>query len=282
MSTLEVLLKDIGNLNPIPAIVNQILTCTEDPNSSMNDVADIIVFDPIITANVLRMVNSAYFGLSRQIDSIHDAVNMLGMNNIVDMVLLKSSAKTLSNSQKGYGLNEGDLWKQAVSSALIAKEIAKNKAIRNTHLVFTAALLKDIGKIILDRYISDSSQKINDLVQNQGFSFREAEKKVIGIDHAELGGIVAKMWDFTPKMINIISNHHMGKENHDYTKETQIVYLADNVCMMMGIGVGSDGLAYRFYADVLENLDISETDLQIIIAGFAEKMQKVDDLLSLV
>ncbi len=282
MSAIKELIKDIDNLQPIPAIVNQIISCIEDPKSSTNDVADIIVFDPMITANVLRTVNSAFFGPPSQIESIHDAVNLLGLDSIVDIVLLKSSVKALSTSQTGYGLHEGELWKQAVSSALVAREIAISKKLKTTQLVFTAALLKDIGKVILDRFVSDSFEKIINLVQNKKYSFREAENKVIGIDHAKLGGIVAKMWDFTPKMINIISNHHMGKKDENYNIETNIVYVADTVCMMMGIGVGEDGLAYRFHADALKKLDITDMDLQIIIAGFADQMKKVEDLISVV
>ena len=146
-------------------------------------------------------------------------------------------------------------------------------------MIFTAALLKDIGKVILDRFISDSYEKINDLVINKGCSFREAEKKVIGIDHAELGGIIAKMWDFSPKMVFMIRNHHMNNDKAKDDLETQILYVADNVCMMMGIGGGSDGLAYRFHKDVLKKLGVSPIDLQSIIASFGEEMQKVEDLI---
>ena len=279
MSAINDMLKEIKMLKPMPQVATQIIKIAEDPKSSMADAADLIMYDPALTANILKLCNSAYFGLSRKVDSVKDAISLLGMDKVVDLVLLKGSAANLKKGSEGYGLHEGDLWRHAVSSALIAKELAIKKNSENKQLIFTAALLKDIGKLILDRYVNDSFIKINDLVQNKKYSFNEAEKKVIGINHAELGGIVAKTWDFSPKMVSMITHHHMADDSVRDDEDISIIYLADTVCMMMGIGVGSDGLAYRFHKDVLENMGISPLELQTIIAGFGSNMQKVEDLI---
>ena len=280
MSAIQELIKEIKNLTPIPQIANQIMDTVENPNASLSDVADIILYDPMTTANVLRSCNSAYFGLPRKVDSIHDAVSLMGLEQVLDIVLLRSGAANLKKKQEGYGLDEGDLWRYSVSSALIARELAQRKNLENAQLVFTAALLKDIGKVILNRFVGDSFSKINDLVQNEGLSFKEAEKKVIGADHAELGGLVASNWKFSPKMVYIIQNHHLSDDRARTDLETCLVYLSDIICMMMGIGVGFDGLAYRFYDDVIKDLGFTEKDLQEIIAGFGENLAEVEELIS--
>jgi putative nucleotidyltransferase with HDIG domain len=280
MSAIDGLIKEIKSLKPIPQITHQIMAIVEDPKASLSDVADIIMYDPIITANLLRTCNSAYFNLPRQIDSIHDAVTLLGIEQIVDMILLKSGAGNLRKGQNGYGLNEGDLWRYSVSSALISREIAHRKGVKNKQLIFTAALLKDIGKVILDRFVADSFQKIQTLVQEKGFSFMEAEKKIIGVDHAELGGLVASNWNFSENMVNIIRNHHLADPEGRDDTACCIVYLSDILCMMMGIGVGSDGLAYRFHDDVIKSLGFTEKELLEIIANFGDDMAKVEDLIN--
>ncbi|MFH0726400.1 MAG: HDOD domain-containing protein [Pseudomonadota bacterium] len=280
MTAIQELIKEIKSLKPIPQITNQIMEIVEDPNASLSDVADIILYDPIITANLLRTVNSAYFALPRRVDSVHEAVTLLGLEQIIDVVLLKSGAENLKKGQEGYGLNEGDLWRYSVSSALIAREIAQRKGSKNKQLIFTAALLKDIGKVILDRFVAGSFEKIQILVQEKGFSFMEAEKKVIGVDHAELGGLVATNWNFSEKMVNIIRNHHLGDEAARQDMDCCIVYLSDILCMMMGIGVGSDGLAYRFHDDVVKSLGFTEKELLEIIANFGENMSKVENLIN--
>ena len=251
MSQVQKLIDAIAELKPMPRVASQIMTLAEDPNASMASVAELVMFDPSITATVLKICNSAYFGLPRRVDSVHDAINLLGLDKIMDIVLLKSSAANLTRSQNGYGLHEGELWKQAVASALIAKAVADKKGSACKHLVFTAALLKDIGKVILDRFVAGAIQKINHLVIHSGCSFREAEKKVIGVDHAELSGLVARKWQFSEKLVYIIANHHLAEPAAREDEATAIVYLADTVCMMMGIGGGVDGLAYRFYNKVL-------------------------------
>lgn len=281
MSDIKLIIKKIKELEPIPQVAHKIMSIAKDPDSGMSDLSEIIAYDAAVTSNLLKVVNSAYFGLSGKIDSVHQAVVYLGMSQVIDIVLMAASAKNLNAAQKGYGLNEGDLWKYSVSSALIARELAEKKEAQETHLIFTAALLKDIGKVILSRYVEDSFEKISVLVAEQGFSFREAEKEVIGIDHAELGAMVAETWNFSPKMVEIIRNHHQPQESTISEFESSIVCMADTLCMMMGIGVGSDGLAYRFHQEVADRLELTERDFQEIIAGFGEKIHQVESLVSI-
>jgi len=280
MSAIRELIKEINNLRPIAQIANQIMFIAENPNASLSDVADIIVYDPMTTANILRTCNSAYFGLSRKVESVHEAVALIGLERIVDLVLMKSGSENLKKEQTGYGLREGDLWRYSVASALIARDLSEKKRLASSHMVFTAALLKDIGKVILNRFVDNAFSKIHGLVQEKSCSFREAEKKVIGVDHSELGGLVASNWKFSPKMVYIIQNHHLSDKQAREDLETCIVYLSDIICMMMGIGGGADGLAYRFHDEVVKKLEFSERDFQETIANFSENMAKVEDLIA--
>ncbi len=282
MTTLQILMKEIKSLKPIPAVVNQLLTVVDHPDSSMEDISNVIQYDPAITASVLKTCNSIFFGLKYPAESIKDAVNMLGTDQVIELVLLKSGAKALAGSQKGYGLERGDMWRYSVSSAIIAKQVAVKLSLKNKNTIFTSALIKDIGKIILETHVYDSFQKIKDLVEKKNFSFREAEKKIIGIDHAELGAMIAKMWKFSPKMIKLIRHHHLSDETMIKDKEIAAVYLSDCICMMMGVGVGSDGLSYWFKARVMEELGLSADDVTLIIAEFGMNMQSVEELLHIV
>ena len=282
MSTIQELVKEIKNLKPIPAVIHQILEVVDKPDSSLTEVANIIQYDPAVTASVLRTCNSAYFGLKHPAESIKDAVSLLGIDQVVQIVLMKSGVKILSGKQEGYGLHEGAMWKYSVSSALVAKQIAVKLSLKNKNTIFTAALLKDIGKTVLDRFVLDSFEKISALVVDQGLSFREAEKKIIGVDHTELGAMIAKMWKFSPRMVKIIRNHHLSDISMVRDKEIATVYLADCICMMIGIGVGSDGLAYRFNEQAMKALGMDADDISRVIARFAVNMQEVEDLLKVV
>jgi putative nucleotidyltransferase with HDIG domain len=282
MSSLQYLLAEIQNLKPIPAVTHQLLAVVDNPGSSMEDMANVIQYDPVMTANVLRTCNSAYFGLKHPAESIKDAVNMLGTDQVIELVLLKSGAAHFSGSQEGYGLEEGEMWRYSVSSAVIAKQMAAKLGLANKNTIFTAALVKDIGKIILEKYVARVRHKILDLVEKENLSFREAEKKVLGIDHAELGAMIAKTWKFSPKMVKIIRHHHLSDETMIKDKEVAVVYLADCICMMIGVGVGSDGLAYRFRDQTLRELGFGADDLALIIADYGANMQEIENLLNIV
>jgi putative nucleotidyltransferase with HDIG domain len=280
MSDIAKILEEIDSLRPIPQVAHKIMTTAENPASSAADLAELIYYDQAMTANVLRICNSPYFGLSRTIDSIQQAVTFMGMNQIVDLVLLKLGSDNLKGDQEGYDLRDGELWKYSASSALIAKELAKKKGLKDVHLVFTAALLKDIGKVVLSRYVKECFDEIEKQVTEQRISFREAEKAVLGIDHAELGAMISEKWNFSAKMEEIIRNHHMDSNSTNTDLETAIVYIADTLSMMMGIGVGSDGLAYKFQRSVVEELGFTEKDLQNTIASFGEKFEEFEEMVN--
>jgi len=268
MTSLQVVIKEIKNLKPIPAVVTSLLEIVDDPNASLKDITNIIQYDPAITADVLRTANSAYFGLKHPAETIQEAAMMLGTNHLVDLVMLKVGAQATKGTQKGYDLHEGALWKYSVSSALIAKQVADQLDLPNKNSIFTASLLKDIGKTILDKFVQNAFEKIYNLVINENLSFMEAEKQIIGVNHAELGGMIAKMWKFSPKMVRIIRNHHLTSETMVRDKDIAVVYLSDCICMMMGMGVGADGLAYRFHQQAMDYIGISAEDTLKIIADF--------------
>jgi putative nucleotidyltransferase with HDIG domain len=282
MSSLQEILDRIDQLTPIPPVAHRIMALAEDPDSSLSEIADLTVNDPAITANLLKTCNSAYFGLNRKVDSVQEAIALIGLDHVVQLVLLSSVSKNLKKGCEGYGLGEGELWRHAVLSAHVANELAvRYGATKTKHLVFTAALLKDIGKLILGRFFAFAFEQINILVHAKGLSFNDAEKKIIGMNHEELGTRVGEKWRFSEKLIYIIGHHHLSDESARRDLETTLVYLADIICMMMGVCTGADGLSYRFYSGVLKRLDLSEKDLQGIIAETSESQQRIEHLLSL-
>jgi putative nucleotidyltransferase with HDIG domain len=280
MYEIDRIISQIDYLTPVAGTTQKILSIAEDPDSKISDLVDLIIYDQAMTANILKICNSAYFGLPKRINSLEQAISYLGKNQVSELVFMKSMVQNLRKGQKGYSLCEGELWKYSISSAIIAKELAKEFSIEDSSLIFTAALIKDIGKVILDKYVENSFKHIIGDVLKNGCTFIEAEKKIIGIDHAELGGLVAEKWNFSDKMVHIIRYHHLSEQRAAEDIETYIVYMADILCMMMGMGVGSDGLAYKFYKDVAEKLNLSENTLMDVMLGFMVNFKQVEDLAS--
>jgi HD-like signal output (HDOD) protein len=207
---------------------------------------------------------------------------LVGLDQIVQLILGSSLSTNFKKELVGYGLGERELWRHAVSSAHIAGTLADRfGASQSKHLIYTAALVKDIGKLILGRFVAFSYEQINILVHSQGHSFNDAEQEIIGMNHEQLGELVAKKWHFSKKLTYIIRHHHLSDEAARQDLETALVYLADIICMMMGVCTGGDGLCYRFYSSVLKQLNLSEQDLQGIIAEAGKNQQQVEVLLNL-
>lgn len=269
MDIVTKIVKKIDALQPTSNVVNRIMEFTEDLDGSLSDLADIVQYDQSLTANLLRMCNSAYYGFPVPVDSVDQAVTLLGMNKTVELALIGSFGQSMAKAHKGYGLTKGELWESSVASALLSKSfVEKRYPAIDKFLIYTASLIKDIGKIVIDGYVAKTMVKIMHLVNKKNYSFDEAETEVLGINHAELGGLIAEKWHFNPKMVFLIRNHHLSMPNAREDLEASIIHVVDIVSRMMNVGIGVDGLAYRVYDEIFSHLVLSESDVKELAIKF--------------
>ena len=279
MNDMEAIVEGITRLTPIPRSLQQIMELAKDPDVDMDRLTEAVSQDPVLIANLLKDANSAYYGRSRKFETVNQAVVFLGTAEVFNLVLISGCRDTLAAAQEGYDLSTGELWRYSLSSALLAKAVAVKTNLADKQLVFTASMVKDIGKLVLSQYVSEKYEEIRGLVDANGYSFREAEKAVLGIDHAELGAMVAQHWRFSPKMVDIIRHHHQPLQCEAAPFEAGAVYMGDLLCMMLGVGVGADGLSYRFEQQVIELLGLSDTDIQMLLVEFEMQKDRTEGLL---
>jgi HD-like signal output (HDOD) protein len=278
MTDINKILKQVKELQPIPTMVHKVLAFTAEPDGSIAELVHLVEHDPAITANLLRICNSAHMGLAVKIDSIQQAVAMLGLQQVVELVLAQNLSSSLTKAQQGYQMEKGDLWKQSVAAAMVARTLAERRDIMALPAIYTAALLKDIGKVVLHEYVADKLEQIQAMVKTEGFSFIEAEQACIGMDHATLGGIVAKDWNFSPHMAYMIENHHLNNAEARNDPATATLYLADMVAMMVGTCTGIDRLAYHAYEDVFDDFFLAKDELKALMltyTGFLKGAQRL-------
>ncbi len=281
MKKIDQILKDIDNLTPISKVTHRIMEMANDPNGSITDLAEMVECDTILTANVLKLCNSAFYSLAVHVDSVNHAVNLLGIDRVVELALIGSFGKSMSSAQKGYDLKAGDLWTYSMASAMLAKSFAEaNCPNTDKYLIYTAALLKDIGKVVIEGYVGRARSKITALVEKKGCSFDEAEKQVLGIDHACLGGLIAKKWLFSPKMVFLIENHHLGNAVAKEHLDAAIIYTTDTVSRMACVHIGVDCLAYRMYDEIFDRFGISEQDMKELMSMFQANLNMAKRLFS--
>lgn len=281
MPHIDKIIRKIKQLDPIPVIVHRILALSDDPDSNLSDIIDIVKRDPSITANLLKICNSAHMGLPQKVDSVQRAVTLLGMQGVVELVLAQNLGANLGRPQKGYQLKKGDLWKQSVASAMVARVLAQRRQLGNLPAIYTAGLLKDIGKVVLGDFVYEEAAKIEHLVDKKGLSFIEAEHQCLGMDHAMLGGIIARQWNFNSHLIFMIENHHLNDLSARSDPSTISIYLADMVAMMAGTCIGIDRLAYPVYEDIFSDFFLTKDELKALILSYEGYLGGAEHLLEI-
>ncbi|MBE9546075.1 MAG: HDOD domain-containing protein [Proteobacteria bacterium] len=276
-------LKSIKNLPPFPATVQKVSALISDPDFSMMDLVGVIEYDQAITANILKMCNSAYFGVRHKISNLRQAVSYLGRENIVRVVNAAGTSRYYKKAE-GYYIDEAaKLWEHSVGVALMTQILSRKIYGREDNKLFTAGLLHDIGKVVLGEFVHESFQEIMGLVTDHGYSFLEAEEEVIGINHAQLGGEIAVLWKFPREIRDAIAYHHrpdLMEEGDDAIP--WLIYLSDQACLMMGIGGGVDGLAYRGLGEVIDKFNLRQKDFEESIVLLLKDLEKAKELVDLV
>lgn len=283
MKTVDRILKSITTLPAFPATGNKVAQLLSKPDYSVAEIANVIKLDPSITANILKMANSVYFGTRQKISTINDAVVHLGQKNLLRAIQTAGVSKYYKKGAGGYYDKATDLWEHSVAVALMSQIISKKITGEENTTLYTAALLHDVGKIIMGEFVRDSLAKISALVSTQRVSFVEAEQFVIGINHAELGGKIAAYWNFPVEIREAISFHHRPDLLEKEEKMMPwIVYMADQACLMLGLGGGIDGLSYRAVDQVLKKFNLRMKDLEMSMVLLTDDLNRARELINIV
>jgi putative nucleotidyltransferase with HDIG domain len=277
------ILRSIQHVPAFPVTMKKVTEVLQDENVSVQTVIDIIQYDQAITANILRMCNAAYFGARHRIGTLKEAVMYLGKENIILAVEISALSRYYKTAATGYVSQANDLWRHSVAAALMSQILVKKIFQREDPVLYTAALLHDVGKVILGAYVHESFDRIKSLVCREKCSFLEAEEKLFGINHASIGGRIAERWKFPEEIHTAIAFHHRPDLAGDSEAMFPwLVHLADQICLMTGFGGGQDGLAYRAVSETAKRFQLRDKDIEGCMAELFDDLGKAEDLMSIV
>ena len=259
--TIDFLVDRISKIPALPQVVQKALHIIEDPKSSMGDLAKVIKLDQVMTALILRWVNSGYYSLSHKVISIEQAIALLGQRTIQNLVLSASVAQFMSQPVPGYELEKGDLWKRSVGMAAGARLLTESYGTDVAEQAYYAGLLCDIGKLAYNFLIK--SLPADQLVPTN-MPFDQIETHIFGYDHADVGAEIAKRWNLADHLVEIIRHHHdPSLVSAEWRVPAYAVHAADAILMTFGIGVGLDSLQYQLDPKAIEmfHLDVDQLDM---------------------
>ncbi len=231
---------DIKKLPTLPTVVARLIKIMEDPDTKVEEVMRIISEDQSMVTNILKMVNSAYYSLSKKITSLSQAIVIIGFYNLKQLVIGTSVVNIFLNTAESEFSRE-EFWRHSVATASTARLISKNTRYLYPEEAFVGGLIHDIGKLILEQYMHKDFMDSLKYAEKKHIALIKAEEEIIGINHAEVGGYLARQWGLPKVYIDILENHHKSVLRNKELTDTQkrllaIVKVSNNFVKKKKIG----------------------------------------------
>jgi len=223
------IISKIKSFPSMPATGAKMLRMLEDPETTVDEIEDVLRHDPGLTGNVLKLANSAYFGIPSKVASTRQAVLLLGLKKLIQLVIASCVNAVMDKPVPGYNLPPGNLWRHSIAVSIAAEALAKDKKNLEVEDIFTPALLHDIGKLILGHFVKEEQAAIEKIAQN-GVPYVVAENMVLGTDHAEVGAQILQQWSFPRHVVDAVRWHHDPDFPEKAAAPIDIVYLSNLLC----------------------------------------------------
>lgn len=255
----DTIIEGIDKLSPLPQVVFRVQELIASAESSAREIAKEIETDQAIATKVLRIANSAYYGMGGKISSVQHASVVLGYKTLGEIVTIAGAEGTLEGKLPGYGYDTMELWEHSLAVAFGSRIIAEMKQPAMASEAYTAGLIHDIGKIILDPYIAQRKNEIAVYMESDEKTFLEAEKHFFSFNHAEIAHAVCQKWNFPDTITSAIRFHHTPSASEDNLL-AHILHLADQQARMTGAGYDEDDYLYETEAGTMDFLGLSSGD----------------------
>jgi HD-like signal output (HDOD) protein len=270
-------------LPPIPLVMNELVQLLNENDVDFKSLADVISKDPSMTMNVLRIANSAFYGLPNKVKSLDHAVAMLGVKELTSLCMSCGAAAALAPNKKGQKtMDLKSFWRHSVATGVIARIFAVEFGLPTNNL-YLGGLMHDVGMVVLDRFFHALYAQIVEVTFKENMPVIEAETRVLGETHAKIGGWLMEKWKLPPLFSEIASFHHSIEESsEEHRMVVCVVSLANQVSRLAGFGFGGDetGMvlsetpAFQFIAEKHPNMK------DVDIAKFVMDLDRADSEIS--
>jgi putative nucleotidyltransferase with HDIG domain len=269
------ILFSISQLLPIPQVALKILRLVEENDFDVIRIAEEVRQDQVISAMTLKLCNSALYARRKPIDSLDHALIYLGKDIFMRMVISAAISGLFEHTGSGYSLSKGGMYHHAVGTAMIAEKLADVTGRATPAIAYTAGLLHDIGKVVLDQYVGQAYPLFYRNVHVESQSFRETEQQELGVDHTEIGCKLGEMWGFPASLMATIRHHHCPEAAEAHADLVHIVYLADLLMSRFNAGLELERINTRAFTQRLAAIGFSPERFQEIVEIIPEQALSV-------
>ncbi len=261
-------LHDVKSLPTLPAVVAKLTRMAEDPETTSEQMGRVLAKDHIMAAKLLKLVNSSFYGFPQKISSLTSAIILLGFN-VIKSLIISSSIFELMEQQ------DLELWEHSLGCAVVCNVLAKRLGISDPEEISTAGLIHDIGKVSIKMELPEKYKNIGSLSAKEEVSRYKAEQAVLGLNHAEAGGWLARSWNLPEKLREPVAFHHSPGQAKKEKMATAIVHFSNVMIRGMGYGHGPDIWVPPLDKQAWEMLALTAGDIDELIEEVDEKLWDV-------
>ena len=284
-ANIDRLLDDIVTLPSAPTVLVKVTQMIDNPSASFKNLAETISADPSISMKVLRLVNSAYYGVRQRVGSLEHAISLLGLKVVKNLVLTATVFRTFSSAPPGEEplFEREQFWLHCVGTGIVARMLARSAPSGvgvDPEEAFAAGLLHDVGKIILEQHLHKQFQQALEESAASGVPLYVCEKNTIGVNHAQIGAKLAERWKLPEELVRAISHHHPPADEDTIPYCAALVNLADYICYAKEIGRGDPAGSAKLAMIAWDNSGFKKTDIPKIMSEVRESGKSAVELLS--
>ncbi len=261
----------VKDLPTLPKVLEEVSRLVEDPNSSTDQIAKVISMDQVLSAKVLKMVNSPIYGFPGRIGSIQHALVLLGFNVIKGVIISTSVFDAMTSSMVG-------MWEHSLGCAMACTEIAKIAQLKDPEEYSVCGLLHDLGKVVTAVQLPEAKKQIEQLIKEKDLLYIEGEKEVLGFGHDRTNAWLANHWHLPLKIKEGMAYHHFPLRAENYPVSPGVVHVADFMVRLLEFGSGGEDNVPPLDPKTLKLLKLSSRQIDTILDVLCEKFIEISDL----
>ncbi len=276
------ILDKVKKIPPAPQILPQLLNLLGDEDADLNDIIHLINVDASLTAQVLKLSNSSYFGVTKKIHEIQEAIQRIGFQEVFKLVITICSKGVLDQAVESYGIEKGQLWENAIAAAFCMENMS-HKIDESPSNAYIIGILHHIGKLIINQVAHDQYSIVLSKVKNEGIDLIKAEQEVLGYTHADLGAALLERWKFSESVYLPIAYQYnpLSILVPAYKKQACCLHICNWVIGHIGLNPGTNSFAMAIDPEAAKVIDFNEDELQGQIIYAQEKLDEIRGMINI-